>query len=134
MPFLLPRPLASELKMDRWHVSDLVRANSDALRHLRCGAPSSLTLNCGYGHGFSVFEVIEAVECSRECTFRRASAGLRARGMLKVSTAADPGFASTRLAFDRKRSVEKFGFVSSNCPARSFTDCLASSKRRITPR
>jgi UDP-glucose 4-epimerase len=46
---------------DYIHVSDLVRAHSDALRHLRCGAPS-LTLNCGYGHGFSVLEVIETVK------------------------------------------------------------------------
>jgi len=29
--------------------------------HLRSGAPS-LTLNCGYGHGFSVLEVIDAVK------------------------------------------------------------------------
>ena len=46
---------------DYIHVSDLVRAHSSALRHLRSGAPS-LTLNCGYGQGFSVREVIEAVK------------------------------------------------------------------------
>ncbi|HZC56203.1 MAG TPA: UDP-glucose 4-epimerase GalE [Xanthobacteraceae bacterium] len=46
---------------DYIHVSDLARAHSDALRHLRSGAPS-LTLNCGYGHGFSVLEVIETVK------------------------------------------------------------------------
>jgi UDP-glucose 4-epimerase len=46
---------------DYIHVSDLVRAHSDALRHLRSGAPA-LTLNCGYGHGFSVFEVLETVK------------------------------------------------------------------------
>ncbi|MGD0025540.1 MAG: UDP-glucose 4-epimerase GalE [Xanthobacteraceae bacterium] len=46
---------------DYIHVSDLVRAHCDALRHLRAGAPS-LTLNCGYGHGFSVREVVEAVK------------------------------------------------------------------------
>jgi len=46
---------------DYIHVSDLVRAHADALRYLRAGAPS-LTLNCGYGHGFSVLEVIEAVK------------------------------------------------------------------------
>ena len=34
---------------------------ADALRYLRSGAPS-LTLNCGYGHGFSVLEVIDAVK------------------------------------------------------------------------
>ncbi|HYA04613.1 MAG TPA: UDP-glucose 4-epimerase GalE [Xanthobacteraceae bacterium] len=45
---------------DYIHVSDLVGAHRDALRYLRSGAPS-LTLNCGYGHGFSVREVIATV-------------------------------------------------------------------------
>ena len=46
---------------DYIHVSDLVRAHSDALRYLRSGGQSQ-TLNCGYGHGFSVFEVVEMVK------------------------------------------------------------------------
>jgi UDP-glucose 4-epimerase len=46
---------------DYIHVSDLTRAHSEALRYLRSGG-ASLTLNCGYGHGFSVLEVIEAVK------------------------------------------------------------------------
>jgi UDP-glucose 4-epimerase len=46
---------------DYIHVSDLVRAHSDALRLLRSSG-ASLTLNCGYGHGFSVLEVIETVK------------------------------------------------------------------------
>jgi UDP-glucose 4-epimerase len=46
---------------DYIHVSDLVAAHCDALRGLRAGAPSS-TFNCGYGHGFSVREVVEAVK------------------------------------------------------------------------
>jgi UDP-glucose 4-epimerase len=46
---------------DYIHVSDLVSAHCDALSHLRDGG-SSLTLNCGYGHGFSVREVIAAVK------------------------------------------------------------------------
>ena len=46
---------------DYIHVSDLVRAHSDALRYLRAGG-ASLTLNCGYGHGCSVREVIEMVK------------------------------------------------------------------------
>jgi UDP-glucose 4-epimerase len=46
---------------DYIHVSDLARAHADALRYLRSGAPS-LTLNCGYGHGFSVLDVIETVK------------------------------------------------------------------------
>jgi UDP-glucose 4-epimerase len=46
---------------DYIHVSDLVRAHADALRYLRAGG-ASLTLNCGYGHGFSVREVVEMVK------------------------------------------------------------------------
>jgi UDP-glucose 4-epimerase len=46
---------------DYIHVCDLVRAHADALRHLRSGA-EPLTLNCGYGHGFSVLEVIDTVK------------------------------------------------------------------------
>jgi UDP-glucose 4-epimerase len=46
---------------DYIHVSDLARAHSDALRHLRAGG-ESLTLNCGYGHGFSVLEVVDTVK------------------------------------------------------------------------
>ncbi len=46
---------------DYIHVSDLVRAHSDALRYLRDGGVS-VTLNCGSGHGFSVREVVEMVK------------------------------------------------------------------------
>jgi len=45
---------------DYIHVEDLGRAHLDALEHLR-GGGESLTLNCGYGHGYSVREVIDAV-------------------------------------------------------------------------
>jgi UDP-glucose 4-epimerase len=54
---------------DYIHVSDLVQAHRDALRHLRSGGPS-LTLNCGYGHGFSVREVIEAVKRASGVDFK----------------------------------------------------------------
>ena len=46
---------------DYIHVSDLVRAHSDALAYLR-GGGASTTLNCGYGRGFSVLDVIELVK------------------------------------------------------------------------
>jgi UDP-glucose 4-epimerase len=46
---------------DYIHVSDLVRAHSDALAYLR-GDGASVTLNCGYGRGFSVLEVIDTVK------------------------------------------------------------------------
>ena len=45
---------------DYIHVDDLARAHLDALRYLRDGGTSA-TLNCGYGHGYSVREVLAAV-------------------------------------------------------------------------
>ncbi len=46
---------------DYIHVTDLARAHVDALRHLT-EKRQSLILNCGYGHGYSVREVLDAVE------------------------------------------------------------------------
>ncbi|OYX83519.1 MAG: UDP-glucose 4-epimerase GalE [Azorhizobium sp. 35-67-5] len=46
---------------DYIHVSDLVAAHLDALTYLRQGGASAV-MNCGYGRGYSVLEVIEAVK------------------------------------------------------------------------
>jgi UDP-glucose 4-epimerase len=46
---------------DYIQVSDLADAHMVALKHLRNGG-GSLTLNCGYGQGFSVLEVIDVVK------------------------------------------------------------------------
>jgi UDP-glucose 4-epimerase len=46
---------------DYIHVADLVLAHCDALAYLR-GGGAPVTLNCGYGHGFSVLELIETVK------------------------------------------------------------------------
>ena len=46
---------------DYIHVSDLARAHMAALRNLRNGGASDV-FNCGYGRGYSVLEVIEAVK------------------------------------------------------------------------
>jgi UDP-glucose 4-epimerase len=46
---------------DYIHVTDLARAHSAALSHLRKGGANEI-FNCGYGHGYSVREVIEAVK------------------------------------------------------------------------
>ncbi|QFY42074.1 UDP-glucose 4-epimerase GalE [Candidatus Methylospira mobilis] len=45
---------------DYVHVNDLADAHIQALNYLRQGGAST-TLNCGYGHGFSVREVIDTV-------------------------------------------------------------------------
>jgi UDP-glucose 4-epimerase len=45
---------------DYIHVEDLANAHLAALHYLRSGGTSA-TLNCGYGHGYSVREVLAAV-------------------------------------------------------------------------
>jgi len=54
-----PTPDGSCIR-DFIHVSDLAQAHRAALSYLRDGGPS-VTLNCGYGRGYSVLETIEAV-------------------------------------------------------------------------
>jgi UDP-glucose 4-epimerase len=46
---------------DYIHISDLIAAHMDALAHLRRGGEGGI-FNCGYGKGYSVLEVISAVE------------------------------------------------------------------------
>ena len=55
-----PTPDGTGLR-DYIHVEDLASAHLDALTYLRNGGEST-TLNCGYGHGYSVREVLEMVE------------------------------------------------------------------------
>jgi UDP-glucose 4-epimerase len=43
------------------HVADLVAAHAAALRHLRNGG-ENVTLNCGYGRGYSVLDVVKATK------------------------------------------------------------------------
>lgn len=54
-----PTPDGTGLR-DYIHVEDLASAHLDALTYLRRGGKSS-TMNCGYGHGYSVREVLETV-------------------------------------------------------------------------
>ena len=61
---------------DYIHVSDLVRAHSDALRHLRDGG-ASVILNCGYGRGFSVLDVIDTVKRVSGVDFKVTASGRR---------------------------------------------------------
>jgi UDP-glucose 4-epimerase len=55
-----PTPDGSCLR-DYIHVSDLADAHLVALDHLRAGG-DSLTLNCGYGRGYSVLDVVEVMK------------------------------------------------------------------------
>jgi UDP-glucose 4-epimerase len=58
---------------DYIQVTDLARAHRAALRHLRDGGESGV-FNCGYGRGFSVLQVVEAVKraCGRSFDVRLA--------------------------------------------------------------
>lgn len=62
---------------DYIHVIDLVEAHLLALKHLRAGG-ESLILNCGYGRGYSVREVIAAVEKISGKEIRAVAADARA--------------------------------------------------------
>jgi len=55
-----PTPDGTGLR-DYIHVEDLASAHLDALTYLRAGGDSTI-LNCGYGHGYSVRDVLSAVE------------------------------------------------------------------------
>jgi UDP-glucose 4-epimerase len=62
---------------DYIHVTDLVDAHLDALRYLRAGGKSEV-LNCGYGAGFSVLDVIAAVKRVSKTDFPVRLSGRRA--------------------------------------------------------
>jgi UDP-glucose 4-epimerase len=73
---------------DYIHVCDLVRAHADALAYLRNGGAST-TLNCGYGRGFSVLEVIETVKRVSGVDFRVETAARRAGDPAQIVAKSD---------------------------------------------
>jgi UDP-glucose 4-epimerase len=73
---------------DYIHVCDLVRAHSDALAYLRNGGAST-TLNCGYGRGFSVLEVIDTVKRAAGVDFRVDTTGRRAGDPAQIVAKSD---------------------------------------------
>jgi UDP-glucose 4-epimerase len=73
---------------DYIHVADLVAAHSDALAYLRSGGASA-TLNCGYGRGFSVLDLIETVKRVSGVDFKVELAGRRAGDPACIVAAAD---------------------------------------------
>lgn len=56
---------------DYIHVSDLAAAHVDALEQLIADPASSHIMNCGYGRGFSVLEVLDAVDRVTKLTVER---------------------------------------------------------------
>ena len=73
---------------DYIHVSDLARAHAEALRYLRDGGRSAI-LNCGYGHGFSVLDVIEMVKRVSGVDFKVEMAPRRAGDPAQIVAASD---------------------------------------------
>ena len=63
---------------DYIHVSDLAAAHVLALEHLVSNPDASLTMNCGYGRGFSVLEVLDAVDRVTNRRIERVMAPRRA--------------------------------------------------------
>ena len=63
---------------DYIHVSDLAAAHVLALEALIADPQRSLTMNCGYGQGFSVLDVLDAVDRVTNLTIHRRIEGRRA--------------------------------------------------------
>ena len=63
---------------DYIHVSDLAAAHVDALDLLIARPEESHTMNCGYGRGFSVLQVLDAVDRVTNRTIERKLEGRRA--------------------------------------------------------
>src|SRR5690606_24336627 len=63
---------------DYIHVSDLAAAHVLALQALIAEPARSLTMNCGYGRGFSVMEVLDAVDRVTNLKLERVLAPRRA--------------------------------------------------------
>src|SRR5690606_20973003 len=102
---------------DYIHVEDLAAAHLAALEHLRRGE-ESLTVNCGYGHGFSVREVIRVLRDvhGQDAAVRRAprrpgdmamivaASGLARRRLHWTPEHDDlPTIVASALAWERKR-------------------------------
>lgn len=63
---------------DYIHVTDLAAAHVDALDLLIARPEESHTMNCGYGRGFSVLQVLDAVDRVTNRTIERRMEGRRA--------------------------------------------------------
>ena len=104
---------------DYIHVSDLAAAHVLALEALIAEPRRSLTMNCGYGRGFSVLEVLDAVDRVTNLRIQRVLEGRRAGdpdslisdpSLLKATLPWRPGHADLdeivahALAWERKLS------------------------------
>ena len=82
-----PTPDGSCIR-DYIHVTDLADAHVSALRHLRRGG-DNLVLNCGYGRGYSVREVIDSVKQTSGVDFRVDLSPRRAGDPVQIVASSD---------------------------------------------
>jgi UDP-glucose 4-epimerase len=73
---------------DYIHVSDLVAAHMDALNYLKNGGDNQV-MNCGYGAGYSVLDVINAVKRASGVDFNVTTAPARAGDPAAIIASAD---------------------------------------------
>jgi UDP-glucose 4-epimerase len=85
---------------DYIHVEDLAAAHLSALDHLRAGG-ESITANCGYGHGYSVRQVIDVLRSVHDGDIVVREAPRRAGDMAMI--VADASFARSRLGWTPSR-------------------------------
>ena len=81
---------------DYIHVWDLVQAHLKALQRMRAGG-GSLAANCGYGHGFSVLEVLDTVKRVHGADFDVTFSERRAGDPAMI--VANPGLAMKELGW-----------------------------------
>jgi UDP-glucose 4-epimerase len=73
---------------DYIHVTDLIEAHALLLEHLRAGNEST-TLNCGYGRGYSVREVVDMVRDVSGVDFTAEETGRRPGDPAAIVAGAD---------------------------------------------
>jgi UDP-glucose 4-epimerase len=73
---------------DYIHIAALLRAHADALSYQRVGGRWA-TLNCCYGRGFSVLDVIDTVKRVSDVDFRVDRVGRRPRDPVQVVAQSD---------------------------------------------
>lgn len=81
---------------DYIHVADLIDVHYRTLEYLRNGG-ASLVANCGYGSGYSVRQVIDAVKSVSDVDFEVSIAGRRPGDAAMI--VADPGLARKTLGW-----------------------------------
>ncbi len=104
---------------DYIHVSDLAAAHVLALEALIADPAKSHTLNCGYGRGFSVLEVLDAVDRVTNMKIERRLEGRRA---------GDP----PALISDNRRIMERFPWKPAYADLDRIVEHALAWERRLT--